>query len=99
MTKEEILNKNISKKAQSKLGITYNQKIKKVALESMQEYAEQYLKDTLKNGEKKFKSDMTKSFVAGVGMGRGQGLRTYCENKEDDIEHGGFSSWFAFNYG
>ena len=43
MTKLEILNKNISKAAQSKLGITYNQKIKKVALESMQEYADQQL--------------------------------------------------------
>lgn len=43
MTKLEILNKNIAKKAQSKLGITYNQKIKNVALESMQEYADQQL--------------------------------------------------------
>lgn len=43
MTKLEILNKNISRAAQSKLGITYNQKIKKVALESMQEYTDQQL--------------------------------------------------------
>lgn len=43
MTKLEILNKNIAKKAQSKLGITYNQRIKKVALESMQEYSDQQL--------------------------------------------------------
>ena len=43
MTKEEILEKNIAKAAQTKLGITYNPKIKKVALQSMQEYADQQL--------------------------------------------------------
>lgn len=43
MTKLEILNKNIDKQAQTKLGIQYTQKMKRAALESMQEYADQQL--------------------------------------------------------
>jgi hypothetical protein len=43
MTKLDILNKNIDKQAQTKLGIQYTQKMKRAALESMQEYADQQL--------------------------------------------------------
>ena len=43
MTALDILNKNIDKQAQTKLGIQYTRKIKRAALESMQEYADQQL--------------------------------------------------------
>lgn len=43
MTALDILNKNIDKQAQTKLGIQYTQKMKRAALESMQEYADQQL--------------------------------------------------------
>lgn len=42
-TKEQILNAEINKAAQTKSGITYNGKIKRVALQAMQLYANQQL--------------------------------------------------------